>query len=41
MEDKIFDLMYDLLHILRDNKAIDRKQFDDLFKLLKEAELNY
>jgi len=39
-EEKLCGLLYDLLHVLRDNKAIDKKQFNELFKQFKETELD-
>lgn len=39
IEKEMSDLMYELLHALRDNRAIDTKQFNALFKLYKLADI--
>ena len=38
MKKEMSDLMYELLHALRDSKAINTKQFNELFKLYKLAD---
>jgi len=38
-EEELSSLIYELLHILRDNKAIDTKQFNELWRIYKLTEL--
>jgi len=39
MKRTTFSMWYDLLHALRDNNTIDRKQFNQLFNQLKQRDL--